>query len=312
MSKKLSANVCKVKVDNNLFTNLSFEDLLMKFNCECKADNDETQSKRYFYISTKSQKEISIYLDSFEHRAKFISNVFDDTICFLLAKDVKCLYENKAEGSLDNKNTEPDNIEIQSKLPTHCVYFKNSSCLIIQDGENATTSSEIEKGIKNVEGNVKITQLKRNDVIQQIARVASAIEKIDIEDLQLAEFLTQTDGTILAELMSDPDSKIKLTLNLVDKSDECKEKIIDLFVKSYKKEIKKKFNNLKISYKNNDGDTEAFELIKNLLKFKIEVDKDLSDFDSNKEDKDRLEISLEIYKELIIKGRSLGLDRVDI
>ncbi|HEG0497429.1 TPA: hypothetical protein SB541_001397 [Campylobacter jejuni] len=143
--------------------------------------------------------------------------------------------------------------------------------------ENATTSPEIEKGIKNVQGKVKITQLKRNDVIQQIARVTSAIEKIDIDDLQLAEFLTQTDETTLAELMSDPGSKIKLTLNLVDKSDKCKEKIVDLFIKSYKKEIKKKFNNLKIFYKNNDGDTEAFDLIENLLKFKIEVDKDLSD-----------------------------------
>lgn len=312
MPKKLSANVYKVEVETDLFNNLSFEDWLMKFNRECKVDNDETQSKRYFYISTKSKKEISIYLDSFEHREKFTSNVFDDTICFLLAKDVKCLYENKIEGSLDNKNTESDNMEIQPKLPTHCVYFKNSSCLIVQDGENATTSPEIEKGIKNVKGKVKITQLKRNDVIQQIARVASAIEKIDIDDLQLAEFLTQSKGTTLAELMSDPDSKIKLTLNLADKSDEFKEKIVDLFIKSYKKEIKKKFNNLKISYKNNDGDTEAFDLIENLLKFKIEVDKDLSDFDSNKEDKDRLEISLEIYKELIIKGRSLGLDKVDI
>lgn len=257
ISKKLSARVYKVEVDSNLFID-SFEKALKIFYEKSLTSDvnyskeEESYSKRYFDIS-KNDKEISIYRDSFEYKANFTASIFDDTICFLLAKDIKCLYENKIEGSLDNKNTEPDNIQIQPKLPTHCVYFKTSNRLIIQDGKNTTSAKEIENGIINIQGIVKIIQLKRNDVVEQIAKVASAIEKIDINDLNLAEFLPKTDREIITELMSDPDSKINLTLNITNKSDEYKEKIVDLFIKSYKKEIKKNFNNLKVSYKNSDG-----------------------------------------------------------
>lgn len=297
MSKKITADIYKL-VHNKNTTQAEFSQVLIDYYSRI---NDNLENKT-FLMQTKNKKDISIYFDSLDNIDKFTNEIFENTICFLLAKDIDCLYENKKEGYLDNKNNDLITTELQPKLPTHCIYFIDTQILIIQNSSDGVTIQSLLKGLKNnmTKFLLEITpkQLTRNDALEQLKKLINRIEKIEIKDLKLAKYLNHQDNGDLFDILNEKTLKFYATLDTKDQPSKLKNIAFKLFENSLNKNFINEFENIKITCKNNNNENEIFDLVENLLKLKITVENDLSDY-YDKKSLNRLEDSIIIYEELI-------------
>lgn len=301
MRKIIKACVYDVKVINDtLFSdrNRAFEDILKKLSS--KLDDKDPSNTRILDVNA-NDKETSIWFDSFDDITNFSKeDIFDNTICFLLAKDINYQFvENKEKKQIENFSI---NEKIRPKIPSHCVFIKDSNILLMEDGPNTPTHSSLHRGIvNNIEINNKELVFKaryRKDILERLKLFVDNIESIEMIDLNIEKYLKETedrDGYIQNFLWN---SSTKITAKLQIESNDLKTKTLNFFEQIFNNKSTQEMQNIKITYKDEKQKDDIISLYDNLVYLKVEKDSYIEDI-SSMQQIDRLNYSKEIYKTMI-------------
>lgn len=298
MKQTIKARVYDVKIiSNNLFSiGRTFEDMLKELSS--KLDYKDPNNTRILDINV-NDKETSIWFDSFDDITRFSQeDIFDNTICFLLAKDMNYQFvENKEKKQIENFSS---NEKIKPKIPSHCVFIKDSNILLMEHSSDTPTIFTLHRGIiKNVGYEGLVFEAKyRKDIIERLKLFADNIKSIEIVDLNIEMHLKETEDKdgYLQNFLHNPDTKITAKLQI--ESNDWRTKAIGFFEQAFNNKITKEIQDIKIKYKDEKQKDEVISLYENLVYLKVEKDSYIEDI-SSMQQIDRLNYSKEIYKTMI-------------
>jgi hypothetical protein len=305
MNKLIKAGVFDIKVeaDNNilLIENGKKDNMFENILKELSSKLDDTDSYNTRVLDTYNGIETSIWFDSFDNVIDFSKeDIFEDTICFLLAKDMNYqLIENKEENKLENISY---NERIKPKIPSHCVFIKSQDILLMETSTNAPTASTLHRGIiRNInvyKENLMFQAQYREDIIERLNCFIDNIKSIEMIDLNLEKYLKDTEDTDgqLQNFLYNPETKI--TAKLFVETDDWKTKALNFFTHTFHNQASKELNNIKITYKDESQKDDVIELYNNLVFLKVEKEFYVDDISQLRE-YDRLKYSQDIYKTMI-------------
>ena len=297
MSNTIKASVFDVKETPNLFLN-NFEDILKELSS--KLDDTDSSNTRILDIN-QYQNETSIWFDSFDDVTNFDKdNKFDDTICFLLAKDITYQFvENTKKKIIENSSNKKN---IKPKTPSHCVFIKSENILLMEETTDTPTIATLKRGILNhlkmKQDDLLFNPKYHEDVIERLEKFVDNIQSIEISDLNIQKYLKEEGDTTgyIGSILSNPETKLTTRLEL--HSNDLRSKTVNFFKSIFDNRITKELSNIKIIYKDEKEKNEIIMLYNNLIYIKIEKDiyhEDITELKNN----DRLDYSKSIYKTLI-------------
>ncbi len=308
MAKLIKASVFDVNMSNpNIFSNgCTLENILKDLSS--RLDTEDLKESRIFDIS--GDKETSIWFDSFDDIENFSKEeIFDNTICFLLAKDMSYQFvENKEKNQIESARY---NKSIRPKIPAHCIYLKDENILLMEETQQTPTIASLKKGIIRhtyssfalTNNNIEFKPKYRKDIIERLNQFMDKIETIELIDLNIEQYLKETKNLngYIQNLLLNPKTKLKAVLQL--DSDDWRIQTVDFFTKAFHKIIPINMQDIKIKYKDNKEQKDIVALYENLVQLKIEKDWYLEDI-SNLNELDRLEYSKEVYRIIINEYRN--------
>ncbi len=118
----------------------TLEDILKDLSS--RLDTEDFKDSRIFDIS--GDKETSIWFDSFDDMDSFSNEeIFDNTICFLLAKDMSYQFvEDKEKKQIESVKYDKS---IRPKIPAHCIYLKDENILLMEETSQSPTIASLKK-----------------------------------------------------------------------------------------------------------------------------------------------------------------------
>lgn len=298
MSNIIKIALFKIKLNkNNLFLS-DFKSLLSELSS--KLDNVDEQDTRV--LDSFNNSETSIWFDSFDYLKSFSRDtIFDDTVCFLLAKDMKFQFvEDKEKKRIKNMNIKPKQ---NPKIPAHCVYLEKDNILLMEQTNITPTEATLKRGIfkhnKLKEEDLTFLSINREDILERLSLFMESIVSIELEDINLEKYLGKSGGenNKLYSILKHPETKMgaKLFINSNDMRSEAVNFFYDTFHNIGTQELK----NIKITYKDEHQKNDIIELYKNLIFLKIEKEVYHEDLSSLKKIEQRVEYSKNIYKSMI-------------
>lgn len=253
------------------------------------------------FDTNQNSIETSIWLDSFNEVSKFSDNsTFDDTVCFLLAKDMNYqLVEDKEEEKIENISS---TTKFMPKIPSHCVYFKSKNILLMEESDNSPNINTLKRGIQSninsiKKGDINFNAIYREDIIERLNLFANKIKSIEIVDLNLEKYLEEKeDDGLLFNVLHHPDTKLNAKLQI--ESSDWRAKVVKLFENFFDNKTTRELKNIKISYKDENNNDDIIDLYNNLVYLKVEKENYLDDISILK-NIERIEYSKNIYKTMI-------------
>lgn len=300
MANIIKASVFDVNIATNniLLSGKTLEDVLQELST--KLDDEDSNSRRILDINA-NDKETSIWFDSFEDITNFAKeNTFNNTVCFLLAKDMNYQFvENKEKQQIEGSS---HNEKIKPKIPSHCVFIKSKNILLMEEATNTPTISTLHRGIVNnikLQNNDLYFKAKyRENIIERLRLFVDNIKSIEMIDLNMEKYLVEeedTDGS-LQNFLHNPNTKF--TAKLQVESDDWRTKIVNYFAETFNNRLSKEVHNIKVTFKDEKEKDDIVNLYENLVYLKIEKESYIEDI-SLLQGMDRLEYSKEIYKTMI-------------
>jgi len=262
--------------------------------------HSNSKSKNIIFYDEDKKLETSIWYD-------YISeNIKGGYYAFLLAKDTdKIMIESneeirKAEKSENNK----------PKIPSHCVYVKNSNLLLMEDSSNSAGISILQKGLKDyLKPNYKLSfsKTKHKNYIEDAFKFVKYLSEVNISAKDISRYIDKNDKTFMMDLLTDDNFCFNGSLGISEKSDSFKTKLLN-FVKSEKEKKEDKIvKNITVKY--TDDEKERFVSLKDKL---FELSIQINEYDDNifQNDDNRLIYSTKVYQEVIKKFEvySYGLE----
>lgn len=300
MSNTIKASVFDIEISNkSLFlSGKTLEDILKEL--AIKLDDKDSINTRVLDINA-NDKETSIWFDSFDDITNFSKeNIFDNAVCFLLAKDMNYQFvENKEKKQIENSS---HNEKIKPKIPAHCVFIKSENILLMEETTDAPTASTFKRGIVN---NLKLTNNDlffkakyRENIIERLQSFVENIKSIEMIDLNIEKYLKETEDAdgYLQNFLHNPNTKISAKLQV--ESDDWRTKVVNFFADTFNNRLSKEVHNIKVAFKNEKQKDDIVSLYDNLVYLKIEKDLYIEDI-SSLQGIERLEYSKEIYKTMI-------------
>ena len=298
MSSVLKAYVYDVK-PNNLFAK-PFKEILKDLSSVL---DDVGGNGNIRILDIYKGKETSIWFDSFDYEKDFSRDeILQDSICFLLAKDMDfSIIEDKEKEELGSYTS---NSKIRPKIPSHCIYLPSQDILIVENNTNAATIGTIKRGIANTlieyKGDLLFSPKLKENIIEILYLFLEKIESIDLCDLKLHKYLSNpedSDGNLLS-IITNPNSQFKVTLQIKQNDSTIKSKVVDYFREILEGKVEQELSNIKIKYKNEKNEKETANLYDNLVFLNIEKEHYYDDI-SGLEENERIGYSKSIYKALI-------------
>lgn len=302
MSNTIKASIFDVNISNkSLFlSDKTLEDILKELSS--KLDETDSINTRVLDVNT-NDKETSIWFDSFDNITNFTKeNIFDNTVCFLLAKDMNYQFiENKEKKQIENYS---HNEKIQPKIPAHCVFIKSVNILLMEETADTPTVSTLKRGmvthLKLANTDLSFKAKYRENIIERLQSFVKNIKSIEMIDLNIEKYLKEvedSDGD-LQNFLHNPNTKF--TAKLQVESDDLRTKVFNFFEDTfYNNRLSKEVHNIKVTFKDEKEKEEIITLFENLVYLKIEKDSDIYEDISSLEAMDRLNYSKEIYKTMI-------------
>lgn len=300
MSNTIKASVYDIEISNkSLFlSDKTLEDILKEL--ATKLDDKDSINTRVLDINA-NDKETSIWFDSFDDITNFSKeNIFDDAVCFLLAKDMNYQFvENKEKKQIENSS---HNEKIKPKIPAHCVFIKSENILLMEDTADTPTVSTFKRGIvNNLKYNNDDLSFKakyRENIIERLQSFVENIKSIEMIDLNIEKYLKETEDEegYLQNFLHNPNTKISAKLQV--ESDDWRTKVVNFFANTFNNRLSKEVHNIKVTFKNKKQKNDIVSLYENLVYLKIEKDLYIEDISSLQEI-ERLKYSKEIYKTMI-------------
>lgn len=306
MSSVLKAYVYDVK-PNNLFAK-PFKEILKDLSSVL---DDVGGNGNIRILDIYKGKETSIWFDSFDYEKDFSRDeILQDSICFLLAKDMDfSIIEDKEKEELGSYT---GNSKIRPKIPSHCIYLPSQDILIVENNTNAATIGTIKRGIANTlieyKGDLLFSPKLKENIIEILYLFLEKIESIDLCDLKLHKYLSNpedSDGNLLS-IITNPNSQFKVTLQIKQNDSTIKSKVVDYFREILEGKVEQELSNIKIKYKNEKNEKETANLYDNLVFLNIEKEHYYDDI-SGLEENERIGYSKSIYKALIEEFTSKAL-----
>lgn len=301
MSNTLKANIYEVKIGKigNLFEKPKpFEEILREIATKL---NDSNKDTGILVFDKKKDTETSIWFDSFDYNDKFAnSDILKETVCFLLAKDIDLsIVENKTEEKLESFVT---NDKIRPKIPSHCIFLPNKNILIMENNTNKSiTIGTIKNGITNILYDTKdylsFTPILRQNIIERLKFFTDKIQSLKLIDLKLQNFLDNsedTDGQLL-NIISNPEAKFTVSLQLENEKSEYKKSIIGVFESILSNKTNYALKNMQIMLKDEKEQKEVVELYNNLVSLTIETEHGYNEYNFE----ERITYSISIYEALV-------------
>lgn len=274
-----------------------FESILKELASSLDGNTQDTR------VLDKNQNDIetSIWFDSFDNITKFSEEkIFDDSICFLLAKDMNFqLIEDKEEKSIKNMSS---SLKQKPKIPAHCVYIKKQNLFLMEETTNSPSISTLKRGIvTNIKTlkkeDINFNAKYRENIIDRLNLFVDNIKSIELIDINLEKYLKEKeDDGYLYNFLQNPETK--LTAKLQIDSDDWKTKVVNYFTDTFHNRATKELKNIKVSYKDEKQNDDIAALYDNLLYLKVEKETYYEDI-SILEKLDRIEYSKNIYKTMI-------------
>lgn len=300
MSNAIKASVFDIEISKNdlWLSTYTLEDLLKELSE--KLDDEDSENTRILDVNS-NDKETSIWFDSFDDTSNFSKeSIFNDTVCFLLAKDMNYqLVEDKETRQIKSSSS---NKKLKPKIPSHCVLIKSQNILLMEEATNTPTALTLKRGI------IDNLRLKQNDlifkaryrenIVERLSEFVNSIESIEMIDLNIENYLkdeVDSDG-YLQNFLYNPDTKITAKLQI--ETNDWKTKVVNFFVDTFNNRLTKEVKNIKVSYKDDKQNKDIISLYENLVYLKIEKDLYFDDI-SNLIGTNRLEYSKEIYRTII-------------
>ena len=300
MSNTIKASVFDVKISstNLLLSGKTLEDILKEL--ATKLDDIDSINTRVLDINV-NDKETSIWFDSFDDITNFSKeNIFDNAVCFLLAKDMNYQFvENKEKKQIENFS---HNEKIKPKIPAHCVFIKSANILLMEETADTPTVSTFKRGIVNnlkLANNDLVFKAKyRENIIERLHSFVENIKSIEMIDLNIEKYLKEVEDSdgYLQNFLHNPNTKF--TAKLQVESDDWRTKVINFFAETFNNRLSKEVHNIKVIFKDEKQKDDIVSLYENLVYLKIEKDLYIEDISSLQEI-DRLKYSKEIYKTII-------------
>lgn len=305
MSNTIKSSVFNVEITHNnllLVDNekglINFEEILKELSS--KLDDIDSNNTRVLDINI-NDKETSIWFDSFDNITNFSKeNIFDDTVCFLLAKDMNFQFiENKEKHQIENVSS---NEKIRPKIPAHCVFIKSENILLMEETSNTPTISTLHRGVVS---NTKIQKSDlyfkaqyRGNIIERLEQFVDNIQSIEMIDINIEKYLKDTEDSdgYLQNFLHNPETKFNAKLQV--ESNDWRTKIVNYFSDTFNNRVSKELNNIKVTFKDEKQKDDILALYNNLVFLKVEKEIYYDDISSLKEN-DRLEYSKSIYKTII-------------
>lgn len=298
-NKWIKSEIYNVKCQLGLFLT-SFEHALQEL--ALNLDDKGTSEQRVFDTNWK-KIETSIWFDSFDQTHLFSDNIFNDTICFLMAKDMPIQFiEDKEAKAIQSYSP---NARQRPKTPAHCVYFKKYNQILIETTTNAPTIGTFSRGINQnlrLETNgIIFNPIYREDIVARLYQFIDKIKSIELIDLKIHKYLIDgidgdNDGDILS-LITNENSKIGLKLS-IENDQNLKNKVFNFFSKVSTNRQNRLMQDIKIEYVDEKNTKDIASLFENMIFLKIEKEFDILDDISILGDT-RIEYSKKIYQTLI-------------
>jgi len=298
MSNIIKIALFEVKLNkNNLFLD-DFTSLLSELSS--KLDNIDGQDTRV--LDSFNNSETSIWFDSFDYLKSFSEeSIFDDTVCFLLAKDMKFQFiEDKETKRIKNMPIKPKQ---NPKIPAHCIYLKKENILLMEQTHTTPTEATLKRGIfkhnKLKEGDFTFVSVKREDILERLSLFMEKIVSIELDDIHLEKYLGKNgdENNKLYNILKNPETKIgaKLFIN----SNDMRSEAVEFFYDNFHNIGTRELQNIKITYKDEHQKNDIIELYKNLIFLKIEKEIYHEDLSALKKTEQRMKYSKNIYKSMI-------------
>lgn len=298
MANTIKSSVYNVKISQKNVFLRDFTSILQEL--ASKLDNIDPNDTRVL-DKNKNNIETSIWFDSFDNITDFSkNNIFDDTVCFLLAKDMNFQFIEDKEDKSIRKST-PTNKQ-KPKIPAHCVYIKSQDILIMEETTNSPSISTLLRGITS-----KLVTLKKEDiyfkpkvrenVIERLMQFVDNIKSIELIDINMEKYLTQNeDDGYLHNILHNPETILNAKLYI--NSDDWRTKVVNFFSKTLSNRATKELENIRISFKDDKQNDDIVALYDNLVYLKIEKNIYFEDI-SILENLKRIEYSQSIYQTMI-------------
>jgi len=277
---------------------INFEEILKELSL--KLDDIDSNNTRVLDVNV-NDKETSIWFDSFDNITNFSKeNIFDDTVCFLLAKDMNFHFiENKEKHQIENVS---NNEKIRPKIPAHCVFIKSKNILLMEETSNTPTISTLHRGIiantKIQKSDLYFKAKYRENIIERLEQFVDNIQSIEITDINIERYLKDTEDSdgYLQNFLHNPETKLNAKLQV--ESTDWRTKIVNFFSDTFNNRVSKELDNIKITFKDEKQKDDIITLYNNLVYLKVEKDIYYNDI-SNLKENDRLAYSKSIYKTII-------------
>lgn len=300
MSNTIKASVfdVKISVGNLLLNGKTLEDILKEL--ALKLDDNISNNTRVLDVNV-NDKETSIWFDSFDDITTFSKeNIFANTVCFLLAKDMNYQFvENKEKKQIENSS---HNEKIKPKIPAHCVFIKNTNVLLMEEATNTPTIATLHRGIIN-KNKLKNDDLYfqaqyRENIIERLQLFVDNIKSIEMIDLNIEKYLKELEDSdgYLQNFLHNPDTKI--TAKLQVESDDWRTKVVSFFIHTFENRVSQELRNIKVTFKDEKQKDDIVTLYENLVYLKIEKELYFDDI-SALQGLDRLKYSQDIYRTMI-------------
>jgi len=297
MSNIIKIALFEVKFRNNLFLS-DFKSLLSELSS--RLDNIDGQDTRV--LDSFNNSETSIWFDSFDYLNSFSEeSIFDDRVCFLLAKDMKFQFiEDKETKRIKNMNIKPKQ---NPKIPAHCVYLEKENILLMEQTNTTPTEATLKRGIfkhnKLKEGDFTFVSVKREDILERLSLFMENIVSIELDDIHLEKYLGKNgeENNKLYNILKNPETKIGAKL-FIDSND-MRSEAVDFFYDNFHNIGTRELQNIKITYKDEHQKNDIIELYKNLIFLKIEKEIYHEDLSALKKTEQRMKYSKNIYKSMI-------------
>lgn len=312
MSRTLKAMVYKIGKDYTVFQNAcedkNFSNVLYDF-----YQYKHSKGNNYF-ISNSKGKEISIWIDSLIYKENFNDAVFNNTICFLLAKDFTCYAEDKTKSDLDILNNRDS--KISPKSLTHCVFFIEDNILLMEHYQEGVNAKLFLKGLNSMLNSTgfafTMSNIARKDVLDRLYAHIDTINKVEFKGLELDSYLKANgsfderdiDGEILSLLYS-KNKDVKVVIQMIDATKENKNNAFNILKKSIDSILnisQQKSRDIKITYVDDSQKKQTIEMLNNFQYLSLEVDNSIEDI-YNIDGATRIDISRNIYFKIIEEYR---------
>lgn len=295
MSNLIKIALFEIRLNpNNLFLD-SFEVALKEL--ASKLDDIDGQDTRVLDIY--NQIETSIWFDSFDYQKDFSKDIiFEDTICFLLAKDMKFHFiEDKENRSINNMTIKPKQ---NPKISAHCIYFIKENKFLIEVTSSTPTEATLKRGLDNYteyKNDISFQPIYREDILERLNLFVNNIHSMELDNINLAKYLKEDKDGELFNFLENPDTRISAKLSI--ESSDMRTRVVNFFIDTFHNLATRELNNIKITYKDENQKNDIIELYKNLFFLKIETEVYHEDLSDIKKKKQRIEYSKNIYKTMI-------------